>query len=44
MSVTPILGKAQLAVTPEQALNVMRGLELGLASSQKRCALLAQYW
>jgi len=39
-----ILGKAQLAVTPEQALNVMRGLELGLASSQKRCALLAQYW
>jgi len=34
-----ILGKAQLAVTPEQALNVMRGLELGVASSQTRCAL-----
>ena len=32
-----ILGKAQLAVTPEQALNVMRGLELAVASSQKRC-------
>src|SRR5439155_23751788 len=27
-----ILGKAQLAVTPEQALNVMRGLELAVTS------------
>ena len=34
-----ILGKAQLAVTPEQALDVMRGLELAVASSRKRCAL-----
>jgi len=34
-----ILGKAPLAVTPEQALNVMRGLELAVASSEKRCAL-----
>jgi predicted dehydrogenase len=34
-----ILGKAQLAVTPEQALNVMRGLELAVTSSQKRCVL-----
>lgn len=34
-----ILGKAELAVTPEQAVNVMHGLELGVASSQKRCAL-----
>ena len=34
-----ILGKAQLAVTPEQALNVMRGLELARASSQRRCVL-----
>jgi len=34
-----ILGKAPLAVTPEQALNVMRGLELGVASSQQRCVL-----
>jgi len=34
-----ILGKAQLAVTPEQALNVMRGLELAVASSQRRCVL-----
>jgi scyllo-inositol 2-dehydrogenase (NADP+) len=34
-----ILGKAQLAVTPEQALDVMRGLELAVASSQKRCVL-----
>ena len=31
-----ILGKAQLAVTPEQARNVMRGLELAVASSQQR--------
>lgn len=30
-----ILGKAQLAVTPEQALDVMRGLELGLQSSRE---------
>jgi len=34
-----ILGTAQLAVTPEQALEVMRGLELAVASSRKRCAL-----
>ncbi len=34
-----ILGKAQLAVTPEQALDVMRGLELAVASSQRRCVL-----
>ena len=34
-----ILGQAQLAVTPEQALNVMRGLELAVASSQRRCVL-----
>jgi scyllo-inositol 2-dehydrogenase (NADP+) len=34
-----ILGKAQLAVTPEQALNVMRGLERAVTSSQKRCVL-----
>jgi predicted dehydrogenase len=34
-----ILGKAQLAVTPEQALDVMHGLELAVASSQKRCVL-----
>jgi len=34
-----ILGKAQLAVTPEHALNVMRGLELAVASSQQRCVL-----
>src|SRR2546425_2159727 len=31
-----ILGTAQLAVTPEQALDVMRGLELAVASSQQR--------
>ncbi|HVH66842.1 MAG TPA: oxidoreductase [Gemmatimonadales bacterium] len=30
-----ILGKVQLAVTPEQALDVMRGLELAVASSQQ---------
>src|SRR2546425_2049138 len=35
-----ILGKAPLAVTPEQALNVMRGLELAVASSQQRCVVL----
>src|SRR6266853_1825367 len=34
-----ILGKEQLAVTPEQALDVMRGLELAVASSHKRCVL-----
>ncbi len=34
-----ILGRAQLAVTPEQALDVMRGLELAVASSRKRCVL-----
>jgi scyllo-inositol 2-dehydrogenase (NADP+) len=31
-----ILGKAPLAVTPEQALDVMRGLELAVESSQQR--------
>jgi len=31
-----ILGKAQLVVMPEQVLNVMRGLELAVASSQQR--------
>ena len=34
-----ILGEAELAVTPEQALNVMRALELANQSSRKRCAL-----
>ena len=34
-----ILGKAPLAVTPEQALNVMRVIDLAIASSKKRCAL-----
>jgi scyllo-inositol 2-dehydrogenase (NADP+) len=34
-----ILGKAPLAVTPAQALDVMRGLELAVASSEKRCVL-----
>ncbi len=34
-----ILGTAQLAVTPEQALDVMRGLELAVASSQQRRVL-----
>jgi len=34
-----ILGKAQLAVTPEQAVNTMRGLERAVASSQQRCVL-----
>ena len=34
-----ILGKAQLAVIPAQALNVMRGLELAVVSSRKRCVL-----
>ena len=34
-----ILGKAQLAVTPEYALEVMRGLELAVVSSRQRCVL-----
>ncbi|HEV8304575.1 MAG TPA: oxidoreductase [Gemmatimonadales bacterium] len=34
-----ILRRAELAVTPEQALNIMRGLELGVASSRRRCVL-----
>ena len=34
-----ILGKAQLAVTPEQARNVVRGLALAVASSHQRCVL-----
>ena len=32
-----ILGTAPLAVTPEQALDVMRGLELAVQSSRRRC-------
>ena len=34
-----IQGTAHLAVTPEQVLNVMRGLELALAGSRRRCVL-----
>jgi len=34
-----ILGRAELAVTPEYALEVMRVLELARASSQKRCTI-----
>jgi scyllo-inositol 2-dehydrogenase (NADP+) len=34
-----ILGTAHLAVTPEQALDVMRGLELAVTSSRKRGVL-----
>ena len=34
-----ILGKAQLAVTPAQALDVMRGLLLAVASNEQRCVL-----
>src|SRR5881409_234298 len=34
-----ILGKAPPAVTPAQALDVMRGLELAVASSRQRCVL-----
>ncbi len=34
-----ILGKASLVVAPEQALNVMRGLELAVASNQRRCVV-----
>ena len=34
-----VLGRAELAVTPEYALDVMRLLELARASSQKRCTI-----
>jgi scyllo-inositol 2-dehydrogenase (NADP+) len=34
-----ILGHAELAVTPQQALNVMRALELAAESSRLRCAM-----
>ncbi len=34
-----ILGKAPLAVTPEWGLDVMRGLELAVASSRKGCVV-----
>jgi scyllo-inositol 2-dehydrogenase (NADP+) len=34
-----LLGKAQLAVTPEWSLDVMRGLLLALESSRQRCVL-----
>ena len=34
-----ILGNAPLAVTPEQALDIMRGLSLAVASSRRRCIL-----
>ncbi len=34
-----ILGKAELAVTPEWALDIMRVLELARESSQKRCTI-----
>src|SRR5205809_328133 len=34
-----VRGTAPLAVTPEQALDVMRGLELAVASHQQRCVL-----
>jgi scyllo-inositol 2-dehydrogenase (NADP+) len=34
-----ILGKAELAVSPEQALNVMRVLEMARESSGKRCTI-----
>ncbi|PYO69492.1 MAG: oxidoreductase, partial [Gemmatimonadetes bacterium] len=34
-----VRGTAPLAVTPEQALDVMRGLELAVASSQQRRVL-----
>jgi scyllo-inositol 2-dehydrogenase (NADP+) len=34
-----LLGTAQLAVTPEWAIDVMRGMELAIASSAKRCVL-----
>ena len=32
-----VLGDAPLAVTPQQALNVMRALELAAESSRRRC-------
>jgi scyllo-inositol 2-dehydrogenase (NADP+) len=34
-----ILGKARLAVTPEHAISVVRGLELAVASSEQRSVL-----
>ena len=34
-----ILGDAPLAVTPEQALHVMRALELAMESNRRRCAV-----
>ncbi len=34
-----LLGKAELAVTPEWSLDVMRGLVLAASSSQRRCVL-----
>lgn len=34
-----ILGQAPLAVTPAQALNVMRGLELAVTSNRQRCVV-----
>jgi scyllo-inositol 2-dehydrogenase (NADP+) len=34
-----MLGKAALAVTPEQALGVMRALELAVESSHRRCTI-----
>ena len=34
-----LLGKAALAVTAQQALNVMRALQLALASSRSRCVV-----
>src|SRR5256885_696096 len=34
-----LLGRAELAVTPEHALNVMRVLELGRESSARRCTI-----
>jgi len=34
-----LLGRAELAVSPEYALNVMRALELARESSEKRCTI-----
>ena len=34
-----MLGEAALAVTPQQALRVMRALELAIESSRRRCVL-----
>jgi predicted dehydrogenase len=34
-----MIGEAPLAVTPQQALNVMRALELAAESSRRRCAV-----